>query len=417
MATEYTPAKEHDSTAGPLSFSTIASRDKEISVLDILLALAERKLTIFWITTITAVVALVVSLLLPKKFTATATILPPQQNSSIGASMLASQLGSIGGIAALAGGSLGIKNPNDMFVAMMKSRTVEDSMVQRFGLRQEYKVRYLSDARKVLERHVTIDDGVKDGLIRISIEDRDPNRAAELANGYVDQFRRLSEHLAITEASQRRLFFEQQLEQAKDRLASAEEAMEQTERQTGIIQLSSQTQALIESATSIRAQIAAKEVQIQSLQTFATDQNAQLVQAQQELASLRFQLAKLGGSEGGTDASLIVPKGKVPQASLEYIRRLRDVKYYETIFDILARQFETAKLDEARQGALIQVVDAAVPPDRRSSPKRALIVLSATVFGFIAGIFTAIIRTAFRRMMEQEETSRKLQLLRRMLSF
>ncbi len=218
-------------------------------------------------------------------------------------------------MAALAGSGLNLKNPNDMFIAMLKSRTVEDAMVQHFGLMQEYKQRYLSDACKALEKHATWDGNGKDGLIHISIEDHDPHRAAELANGYVDQLRKLSEGLALTEASQRRLFFEQQLQQVKDNLANAEEALKQTEQKTGLIQLDSQARALIESAAALRAQIAAKEVQIQSIRTFATSENSQLVQAQQELESLRTQLAKLGSSED-SDAGLMVPKGRVPEASL-----------------------------------------------------------------------------------------------------
>ena len=175
-------------------------------------------------------------------------------------------------------------------------------------------------------------------------------------------------------------------------MADAEEALTQTEQRTGLIQLDSQTRALIESSASLKAQIAAKQVQIDSLQTFATDENAQLVQARQELQGLQEQSAKLGGSLSDSDGGLIVPRGKVPKAGLEYVRRLREVKYQETIFDILARQFELAKLDEAKQGALIQVVDTAIPPDRRSFPKRGLIVMVATV----VGLFVKIAPLCFR---------------------
>jgi uncharacterized protein involved in exopolysaccharide biosynthesis len=329
---------------------------------------------------------------------------------------LASQLGSMGGMAALAGGSLGLKNPNDMFVAMFKSRTVEDAMVQHFDLMQEYHAKFSSDARKAFEGHATVDGSAKDGMIHISVQDRDARRASDLANGYVDQFRLQSQHLAITEASQRRLFFERQLEQAKDNLANAEEAMKQTEQKTGVIQLDSQAKALIDSAASLRAEVAAKEVQIQGMRTYATGENAQLVQAQQELDSMRAQLAKLGGSEDSASGGLIVPKGQVPEAGLEYVRKLRDVKYNETIFDILARQFEVAKLDEAKQGALIQVIDAAVPPDRRSFPKRSLIVVGTTALGFFIGLFVALLQASFVRMKDDPEARRKMAILSNSLS-
>jgi tyrosine-protein kinase Etk/Wzc len=406
--------QEHAHSGAPPRSAGLARNDEDpISLLDLLIVLAERKRVILWVTVTFAVLAAVISLILPKRYTATVVLLPPQQNSSMGAA-IASQLGNLGSMAALAGGGLGLKNPNDMYIAMLKSRTVEEAMVQHFGLMREYDQKYLSDACKAFERHTTVDGNGKDGLIHIGVEDRDPNRASELANGYVDQFRNLSEHLAITEASQRRLFFEQQLEQAKDNLANAEEALKQTQQKTGLIQLDSQARALIESAAALRAQIAAKEVQIQSMRTFATGENAQLIQAEQELDGLRTQLARLGGSEN-IDAGLMVPKGQVPEAGLEYVRKLRDVKYYETIFDILARQFEIAKLDEAKQGAVVQVVDAAIPPDKRSFPKRGLIVLGSTVAGFFIGLLAALFQSFYQHLKGAPDVSQKLSILRRSL--
>ena len=381
--------------------------EKEISLLDLLIMLAERKRTIFWVTASFAVLAIVISLLLPVRYTATVTILPPQQNSSL-SSQLASQLGSLSGVAALAtGGSNLLKNPNDMYVGMLRSRTVEDSIIQHFGLAQEYHKRYLSDARKKFEQYTTVDGGSKDGLIHISVEDRDPRRAADVANGYVDQFRDLSQHLAITEAEQRRMFFEQQLKQATQNLADAEEALKETEQKTGLIQLDSQARALIESAAALRAEITAKEVQIQGMRTYANGENAQLFEAQQELDSLRAQLAKLGGNSENPEG-IIVGKGQMTEAGAEYAGRLRDVKYYETIFDILARQFELAKLDEAKEGAVIQVVDPAVPPDKRSAPKRGLIIISVTIAGFFAGIIFAFLQAYLQHMKSDPETAAKL---------
>jgi tyrosine-protein kinase Etk/Wzc len=418
MTTEapHSGLNEHDDfPSQPKAARLDAKEGGEISLLDLLIILAERKRFIFYVTAASASLAMVISLLLPVRYTATVTLLTPQQNTSMGAA-LASQLGNLGGMAALAGGGLGLKNPNDMFVGMLRSRTVEDAMIQRFGLMQEYNKKYLSDARKKFENRATVDGSGKDGLIRISVEDSDPRRAAELANGYVDQFRYLSQHLAITEASQRRLFFEQELGQAKNNLVDAEEAMKLTEQTTGLIELSSQARALIESAATLRAQITAREVQIQGMQTYATGENAQLVQARRELESLRAQLARLGGSEDGASGGLIVPKGKVPEASLEYIRKLRDVKYNETIFDILARQFEIAKLDEAKQGALVQVVDPATPPDRKSFPKRSLIVIGATFAGLLFSVLAALFLASWERIKDEPETSAKIARLRWSLS-
>src|SRR5579872_3851966 len=415
MATEtqYTNLRESASAAPP----PVKPAQDEISLLDLAIVLAERKRTIAWITTLFAAVSLLLAFILPKSYTATVVILPPQQNSSM-ATVLAAQLTTLAPMASLAGGSLGLKNPNDMYVSMLKSRAVEDAMIldPRFELMKEYRVKLLSDARKAFENHTEVDGSGKDNLIRISVTDRDPNKAAEMANSYVKEFQSLSKNIAFTEASQRRFFFQQQLEQAKDNLADAEEALKNTQQQTGLIQLDSQARALIESAASLRAQIAVKEMQIQGMSSYAAGDNPQLTQARQELDSLQSQLAKLGGSES-SDASLMVPKGKVPEAGLEYVRKLRDVKYYETIFDILARQFEIAKLDEAKQGAVIQVVDSAVPPDRRSFPKRTLIVIGATGVGLFFGVFLALVTAGYGKMKGDSDTDQKLSRLREALSF
>ncbi len=392
-----------------------ARDDESLSLLNMLVVIADHRRPVLWIVTVITLLSIVVSLLLPKRYTATVTLLPPEQNSTLGA-MLASQLGSmggssglgsLGGMAALAGSSLGLKNQNDRYVGMLRSRIVEDSVIEQFGLQKEYQRKYLSDARRTFEKRVDVDGNAKDGLIHIGVEDSDPRRAEEIANGYVAQFRKLSESLAITEASQRRLFFEQQLEQAKDKLANAEEALKQTEQTTGLIQLDSQARALIETVASLRAQIAAHEMMIQGMETYATNQNAELVEAQQELDSLRAQLAKLGGNQASADG-LILPKGLVPQEGLEYVRKLRDVKYYETIFEILARQYELAKLDEAREGSIIQVVDPAVIPDKRSFPKRSYIVLGAFFSGVIIAILAAFAMASMERLERDPESAAKL---------
>jgi uncharacterized protein involved in exopolysaccharide biosynthesis len=278
---------------------------------------------------------------------------------------------------------------------------------------REYHCDYLSQARKVFERRFDVEASGKDNLIHISVSDKDPRRAAEMANGYVEQFRKLSQGLAITEASQRRLFFEQQLVAAKDKLGDAEEALKMTEQKTGMLQLDSQARALIESAAMLRAQIEAKEVQIQMMRTYAGDQNANLVEAEQGLAGLRAQLAKLGGSEDDDTAGLIQPKNAVTQGGLEYVRKYRDVKYYETIFEVLARQFELAKLDEAKEGALIQVVDPAIVPDRKSFPPRTLIVAIGVVAGLLTGISLALIQVSLVRLRQDPEAAAKLNFVRR----
>ncbi|MFZ0743909.1 MAG: Wzz/FepE/Etk N-terminal domain-containing protein [Terracidiphilus sp.] len=386
----------------------------EFTFLDLLLVLARRKHFILAFTAICAVLAGAVSLVLPKEYTATVTILPPQQNSSLSGT-LAMQLAGLSSMSGLAGGGLGLKNLNDMYVAMLKSRSVEDAVIQQYGLMQEYDKKYRVDARKALERHTEIEGSSKDGLIRLSFENPNPSRAAAIANGYVDEFRTLSQHLAISEASQRRLVFQQQLDKTNKDLANAEEALKETELSTGMVQIDSQARAMIESAARLRAQVAAKQVQIEAMRTYAAPDNPALAQAEGELDGLRSQFAKLVGSSGNSANDLFLPKGEIPQAALEYVRKLRDVKYYEAIFDILARQLELAKLDEAKEGAFIQVVDGAVPPERKSFPKRLLITSAAAAGGLSLAIIIVLLQTGLNRMRIDPVKSEKLFLLKQAL--
>ena len=308
---------------------------------------------------------------------------------------------------------LGLKNPADMYVSLLTSRTVEDAMIQRFGLMKEYHEKRMSDTRKELERRTTAVAGTKDGLIRLSIEDHDPKRAAELANGWVEEFRRLSASLAITEAARRRLFFEQQLQQAKDQLTEAEDAMTKTEQTTGVLQIDSQARALIESAAILRAQVVAKEVQIEGMRSFAAEDNPNLILAKQELAALQSQLEHVAGSQSDVGSDINLSKGRVTQAGMEYIRRYRDLKYKETVFELLAKEFEVAKLDEAREGSIIQVVDAAVPPDKKSSPHRTLIVLATTILSFFVAAFWVFMRESSARAFELPENRERVDAIRR----
>ncbi len=386
----------------------------EFSLLDILVLLSGDKRFIGRFVLGGFVLATVVSFLLPVRYEAKTVLLPPQQNSSLGSALLGQlgNVGSLGSLAALAGGSLGIKNQADMYVSLLTSRTVEDAMIQRFDLMKEYREKRLSDARKELENRTTAVVGTKDGLIRVTVEDHDPKRASEMANGYVEEFRKLSATLAITEAARRRLFFEQQLQQAKDNLTEAEEAMRKTQQSTGVLQIDSQARALIESAAILRAQVVAKEVQIQSMQTFAADDNPSLVLAKQELAALQKQLEHLAGSQQDVGSDINLSKGRVTGSGMEYLRRLRDLKYHETVFELLAKEFEVAKLDEAREGAIIQVVDPAVIPDKKSSPHRALIVIAVTIFAFFVASFWILLRENWARASELPENRQRLDAIR-----
>lgn len=385
------PSTALNETAGEPDTRWIVPAEEEITLMDLLVSLSRGRMRILQIAACTTLVGIILSLVLPVRYTASVAILPPQRNSSVGAGLM-SELGALGSLGSFAGSSLGLKNPNDLQVALLRSRTVEDAMVDRFHLMDLYHRKLRSAAIKELENKVDIEDGSKDGLIRISVTDSSPQRAADMANGYVDEFRKFTATLAVTEASQRRLFFEQQLDQAKDNLAKAEEDLKLTEQKTGVLQLDAQARSAIAFAADLRAQIAAKQVEINAMRSYATADNPQVQIAEQQLAGLEAQEAKLASS-ASSPANAFTSKGSLQASSMEYIQKLRNVRYYETIFDLMARQYEIAKVDEARQGSIVQVVDRAVVPDHHSFPRRTLIVLGSLILGLLLGVCWVLLRS------------------------
>jgi len=361
--------------------------DDEISLIDLLITLGitlgERKKLLFGLPAIASVLAIVYSLLVPFSFTASTTFLPPQQQQSVAVAALQQ----LGGLAGLAGAAAGLRRPEDLYFAMLKSDKLQNALIDRFGLMERYQAQYRQNARDALTGNVAI-SVERGGLLKIEATDKDPVFAAQLANAHVDELRKLLGALAVTEPQQRRAFFEQQLLGAKEGLVKAEIALKQTQERTGLILLDRQGEAIISAAANLRARIVNSEVQLQAMRTFATPQNADVQRVASEIGGLKAQLEKLESGKVRGLGDVIVPTGKVPEAGLEYIRAVREVKYHEAIFELLARQFELAKVDEAREGPLVQQVDVALPPEFRSSPKRKQIVLIA---GMVAGLIAVVL--------------------------
>ena len=375
-------------------------QDDEISLIDLAITLAKHKKLIIGAPLIVAIVVAIYSFFIPPIYTADVQMLPPQQQSS--ASAMLSQLGALGGMA----GAAGIKNPNDTYVAMLKSRTIQDSMIKRFKLQAVYKTKTPEKTRGALNGATKVTVG-KDGIIGISVDDESPQRAAILANGYVDALQQMTQVFAVTEASHRRLFYEKQLLQAKHNLGDAEIALKQLQEKTGIIHLDSQAQLGIGTAANIKGQIAMKEVELGAMRTFATGNNPDLVRTQQTISGLQAQLAKI---ETGT-----VSSSKVPETGLEYIRKTRDFKYAETIYEMLAKQFEMAKIDEAKESSVIQVLDKAMPPEQKSKPKRSMMVLIAALATGFLTILYAFIKEALQNAKKDTETEVQLTTLKKTL--
>lgn len=397
----------HEQITGTGNVHT-GQRKDEIELIDVLIVLAKHKRLVFGLPLVVALAAAGISMLLPNVYSASTKMLPPQQSQSSTAALL-SQLGGLGGLAA---GAAGIKNPNDLYVGMLKSRTVADALIERFHLKDVYGAKFYEDARLTLELNTTIGSG-KDNLITITVEDKDQKRVAEIANAYVDELGKLTKKLAITEAGQRRVFFEGQLEQAKNNLATAELKLKNALETQGITSVDADTKAVVEMGARLRAQISAKEIQLNSMSAFLTPNNPVYQRAQEELNSLRAELAKLENGRG--TGSSENPGGS--KAGLENVKTLRDVKYYQMLYELLAKQYEAARLDEAKDPPVIQVLDRAAEPERRAKPKRTVIVLLSTALAFFFAMGLAFFAEAKRRLMDEPASATKWRRLRGYIGF
>jgi len=372
------------------SLSETASDDHEVSLIDVLIQLAFRKWLIAKVTGCAVLAGVVLAFLQPVRYTAMTKIMPPQQTQSA-ASMMMSQLTSAGGgsLAAFAGGGLGLKNPNDIYIGMLTSRPIADAIIQKFGLAKVYRAKDMTQARKELAGYTEV-TSEKNGFINVSVTDKNKKRVAEIANAYTDQLRILTQTLAVTEASQRRLFYEEQLKQAKDALVAAELALQHIQQQNGLVQLDAQAKAMIEGISAIRAQIAAKQVEVLALRSYSTERNPDVQLADKELSSLQAEEQRMEQNHHAPGFAAL-GLGNVPAAGLEYLRAARELAYRQALFDMLMKQYDAAKLDEAKEAATIQVVEPAIEPDRKSEPKRAVILSISAALGLTVGCLWALL--------------------------
>lgn len=370
-----------------------AESDDEISLLDLLQTIVDNLRLLIIGPLVVGLAALGISFAVPPTYTATVKFLPPQQQQSAAASMLAS-LGGLGGFGGLAGAAAGLKNPADQYLAFMKSNSVQDALIERFKLQDRYDEKYKDDTRKELTKNARSASG-KDGLITLEVDDKDPQFAADLANAHVDELQKLLGKLAVTEAQQRRAFFEKQLSQVKDKMITAEQAL----RATGISGsvLKANPTSAVAAVAALQAQVTAQEVRVGAMRGYLAETAPDFKQAINELGSLRVQLAKQEKDE---------PAAAAGQG--DYVAKYREYKYQETLFELFAKQFELAKVDESREGAVIQVLDAAQPPERKSKPKKALISILATLLTGFTLLLFVFVRQALRNAGNDAETASKL---------
>jgi uncharacterized protein involved in exopolysaccharide biosynthesis len=392
-----------ETTSNAISTSSVASTEieEEISLIDLAIALGEEKQFILKFTVGIASLAVVYSLLATPIYTAHTVIIPPQQQQSSAASALAS----LGALAGMAGAAAGIKSSDEMYIAFMQSDSMLDALIERFKLMDRYESKTHVAARETLKHAVKVTSDKKSGLITIEVEDKDSKFSAELANAYVDELRNLIGRLAVTDAQQRRVFYEQQIQRTQQSQAEAEVRLKQAKEKSGLQVSALVADSDVKASAEMRGQIAALEVQLEAMSRFATPQNPDFQKVSSRLSALRSQLAKIEQGSG-VDA-------KFTPAEHEAVKAYRQIKAQEAMMSVLLAQYESARVDEAKEGPLVQQVDVALEPERRSKPKRAIIVVVSAFAGLFLSVLIAFVRRAWRKAQENDSSSQQLDDLRR----
>lgn len=361
-------------------------QEEEINLLDLLSVLVKRKSMIIKVTVIAALLSIGYSLTLPNIYQASSTVLPPGKDSGGGlAAALAGQAGALAGLAGVAG----IGGPTDLYMSLLKSRSVTDAVIKRLDLIREFKSKKPDDARKKLEGKVKFQAGAKDGIITITATDKKPEMAATLVNTYVDELGKLTLRLNLSKASAERSFLEKRIEVVRQDLRAAEDALKDFSQKNKTVQVDSQAKASIEAVARLKAEMVTKEVQLSALRVSQTDESPEVKSLLTTISRLKREIGARSGSDGSGEGLPSV--GSVPSLGVQYARLLRQVKVQEAVFEQLTKQFELAKLSEAKDSANIQVIDAAVAPDRKARPKRSMIVMLATISAFFASVMAAFL--------------------------
>jgi tyrosine-protein kinase Etk/Wzc len=373
--------------------------EQEINLLDLLLVLARRWKMIIGVPFVVAVITAVYSLTIPNIYTAKTMIIPTDNDSGgMGAALMAQ----LGGLAGLAGGAIGTKSTSALYVTMLKSETLKDPIIDKFKLMELYKSKLRSTVYSALDGATSVNLGKSDGVITIAVSDKDPKLAADLANEYVEQLGRLSAKLTMAGASSNRMFIEKRIAEAKADLSKAEEHLKEFQTKHKTISVPDQAKAIIEGVAQLRGQLAAKEVELGTLQRQFTDNSQEVKTAKSAVASIRAQIAGLEG-KGGAISSSISNLGSVPQLGQEYLHLMRDFKIQEAVLEILTKQYEMAQINETKDTAPFQLLEKAKVPERKSKPKRSQIVILAAVTSGFLMVFLAFILQYLEQMPAEDK--------------
>ena len=381
--------------------SATPPEEEEISLIDILTIIGQQKSLIIGLTLASALFAVITSLSMTPVFTARTLVIPPQQQQSSAASSLAS----LGALAGVASSTIGIKSPDDMYVSFMTSEGFQKKIIDHFNLMDRYHCPFVIDCRQSLSQHARIVSDKKSSLMSIEVDDVDPVFAANMANTFVEELSILLGRLAVTEAQQRRLYFENQIKKTQDDLSLAETQFRNAQHRSGLQLPTVEAETGVKAIAEMHGQIAAREIQLQALKSYATKENNDVKKLVTELAAMKMHLLKL--ERGSLDTSN-------PQSiQQEAIQSYRNMKVQESMLEAFAKQYELAKVEESKEGPLVQVVDPATPPEIRSSPKRTQLVLNSALCGFVFSTILAFLKTMLRNTAQSSQGRAKLHALKR----
>ncbi len=392
----------------PKASSLEAGSEEEINLLELLLVLARNWRMIVGVPIVVAIITAIYSLTLPNIYTAKAMILSNDE----GGGMMSTMLAQMGGLASLAGGGLGGATKADLYIAIMKSETVKDSLIDRFKLMELYKAKLRTSVYNALDGNSAITPGKKDGIITIAVSDKDPKLAADIANAYVEELGKRAIKLGMTGAGMNRVFLEERLAKAKVDLSAAENTLKSFQTKNKAMAVTDQARTTLEGVARLRAELVAQEVQLAVLKRQFTEESQDVKRANATIANLRGQIARMEGA--GSDGSM-PGVGAMPQLGQEYMRLMREFKIQESLVELLTKQYEMTKLNEAKDVVPFQVFQSARVPELKSKPKRSLMVILATVTSGFLMVFLAFIREYASKM--NDEDRKRWQELRSVLPF
>ena len=337
--------------------------------------------------------SLLIVLLIPNRYQSTARLMPPDNNQSGGLAMAAAALtSSAGDLGNMASQMLGIKSNSDIFAGILSSRTVQDKLIEQFDLRRIYSDRRMEDARTDLAEHTGVSVDRKSQIITISVTDHDPKRAAAMGQAYITELNRLVAELSTSSARRERIFLEERLKSVSQDLESAEKEFSQFSSKNTALDIKEQGKAMVGAAATLQGQYIAAQSELEGLRQIYSDNNVRVRSVRARMDELKHQLEKLGGKgESMTDASsqpgdsLYPSIRKLPLLGVTYADLYRRTKIQETVLETLTKEYEMAKVQEAKEIPTVKVLDPANVPDKKSFPPRTLMVLFGTALAFAVG--------------------------------